>query len=141
MDEKWEVTESLICYILTLPLLFPYPPLPLLLHLQTSLRPLILGTALLSSPSLKLSLPTPLISFLVLPPNLSLLLHSYVLGLILHITLPSSTPFVLTVPTQSFALHLALIRLTLIVLSTLPFVESLSALLTTLMVVITKLSS
>ena len=84
---------------------------------------------------------TPLISSLMLPLKPSLLLHCYALGHTSLTTLVSSTPIVLMETPWSFGLQLGPIRLTSIPLNTLPSVTSISALLTTLMVVTNKLSS
>jgi hypothetical protein len=84
---------------------------------------------------------TPLISFLMLPLKPSLSLHCYALGHTPLTSLVSSTPIVLMETPQSFGLQLGPIRLTSIPLNTLPSVTSISALLTTLMVVTNELSS
>jgi len=127
------------CYILTLPLLFLTPPHPFI-HLP--IKPPTPGTVLPLSPTSLTPFPlTPLISSLIFPLNLSILLHCYTLG---HIPLTaslSSALIILMGTPQSFGLWPGPTRLTSIHWNTLPSVMSVSALLTTLMVVTYKLSS
>jgi len=128
-----------MCYILILPLLFLT-----LIHSFTHLpmKLLILRTALPLSLTFLIPFPlTPLISSLMLPLKPSLSLHCYALGHTPLTTLVSSTPIVLMKTLWSFGLQLGPIRLMFIPLNTLPSVTSISALLTTLMVVTNELSS
>jgi hypothetical protein len=132
-------SESIMCYVLTLPLHFPILPcLPT--HPHTRL--LIPRTALLLSlSSLILFLLTPLISSSVLLLSQLILAPYYVLGLIPLTASPSSTPIALTGILQSFSSQPDPTRLMPIHWSIQPFVMNMFALLTTLMVVTDWLSS
>ena len=127
------------CYILSLPLLFLIQPCPSA-HLLTRL--LIPGTALLSSLISLIPFPLILLRFsLISPLNLSISSPCYALGLILPTASLSSTLMVLTETPQSLGSQLAPIRPMSILWYTLPFVTNMSALLTTHMVVTSRLSS
>ena len=106
--------ESVIghCYVLTLPPLFLTHPHP---FIHPSMKLLILGIALLSSPtSPTLFLLTPLISFSALPLNHSVSSPYYALGHILPTASLTSAPIALMRTPQSSGLWLAPIRLIVI---------------------------
>ena len=105
--------SCLICYILTLPLLFLFPLRPCI-HLLMRLP--ILRIASLSSLSSQIpSLLTPLISSPILPLSQLISVPYYILGLIPLTASLSSAPIIQMETLQSFGLQPGPIRLTSIV--------------------------